>query len=112
MKTRISTKNKVRLAGCLPASLLIVCLLCISAMAAEGDLDTTFNGDGRVTTSIGNGGNDDNRSVAIQSDGKIVMVGETFNGHNNDFAVIRYNTDGSLDTTFGDNGKAITSYSY
>ena len=112
MKSRISFKNEIRRAGCLSASLLMVCLLCISAMAAEGDLDTSFDSDGRVTTSIGNGGNDDNRSVAIQSDGKIVMAGATFNGHNNDFAVIRYNTDGSLDMTFGDGGKVTTSYSY
>jgi len=36
--------------------------------------------------------------VAVQSDGKIVVAGESYNGSNNDVAVARYNSDGSLDT--------------
>ena len=47
--------------------------------AAAGDLDTTFDSDGKVTTAIGSG-NDYAYSVAIQSDGKIVVAGTTFNG--------------------------------
>ncbi len=47
--------------------------------------------------------------MAIQSDGKIVVVGEgslgTFNW---DFAVVRYNTNGSLDSSFGGSGIVIT----
>jgi uncharacterized delta-60 repeat protein len=72
-----------------------------------GDLDTTFDGDGKVTTAVGSF-TDEARGVAIQSDGKIVVAGISFNGSNNDFALTRYNSDGSLDTTFDDDGKVTT----
>jgi hypothetical protein len=49
--------------------------------AAAGDLDTSFDSDGKVTTDIG-GSDDDARSVAIQSDGKIVAAGYSHNGSN------------------------------
>ena len=75
--------------------------------AAPGDLDTTF-GAGKVLTPIGSG-EDTASSVVVQSDGKIVTAGSYFNGSNFDFAVLRYNSDGTLDTTFGTGGKAITS---
>jgi uncharacterized delta-60 repeat protein len=77
------------------------------AWAADGDLDTTFSSDGKVTTAVGLG-TDTAWSVVLQSDGKIVAAGESYNGTNNDFAVVRYNTDGSLDTTFGTEGKVTT----
>ncbi|HMS43170.1 MAG TPA: delta-60 repeat domain-containing protein, partial [Pyrinomonadaceae bacterium] len=70
----------------------------------NGSLDTTFDADGIVTTPIGTG-TELARSIAIQTDGKIIVAGQSFNGTNNDVAVIRYNSDGSLDTTFdGNNG--------
>ena len=47
-------------------------------------------------------------SVAIQSDGKIVAAGHSDNGSNDDFALVRYNTDGSLDTSFDSDGKVTT----
>jgi uncharacterized delta-60 repeat protein len=75
--------------------------------AAEGDLDTTFDSDGKVTTAIGASDNEA-YSVAIQSDGKIVAAGSSKNGSNYDFALARYNTDGTLDTNFGTGGKVIT----
>ena len=65
---------------------------------ADGSLDDTFSGDGKVTTAVGSGV-DLAQSVAIQSDGKIVVAGYSdVGGGNYDFAVVRYNTDGSLDT--------------
>jgi uncharacterized delta-60 repeat protein len=73
---------------------------------ANGTLDTTFDGDGIVTTAIGNTIAQAN-SVAIQQDGKI-LVGGTRNASifsdpylNRSGAVLRYNTDGTLDSTFG-----------
>ena len=75
--------------------------------AADGDLDTTFDSDGKVTTAIGSG-NEQALSVAIQSDGKIVAAGRSSNGSNDDFALVRYNTDGTLDTTFDSDGKVTT----
>jgi uncharacterized delta-60 repeat protein len=78
-----------------------------SASALPADLDLTFNGTGKVTTAIGSI-HDEGRSVAIQNDRKIVVAGYSFNGINNDIAVVRYNTDGSLDTSFGGTGKVTT----
>lgn len=71
----------------------------------DGSLDTTFDSDGLVTTNLGSG--DLAESVAIQSDGKIVVVGQ-YNSGNPDFAVVRYNTNGSLDTSFSGDGIFIT----
>ena len=78
-----------------------------SASAAVGDLDTAFDTDGKVSTAIG-AGTDFVKSVASQSDGKIVVAGYSDNGSNEDFAVVRYNTDGSLDTSFDTDGKVST----
>ena len=58
-------------------------------VAAAGDLDTTFDSDGKVTTDIG-GSDESARSVDIQSDGKIVAAGYSNNGSNFDFALVRY----------------------
>ncbi len=76
---------------------------------SNGSLDTTFDSDGIVTTQIGPANANANiTDIAIQSDGKIVAGGLAFNGANEDFAVARYNLDGSLDTTFDGDGIAIT----
>lgn len=77
---------------------------------SDGSLDTTFGGDGKVTTDF-SGATDSAKSVKIQSDGKIVVAGISHNGSNNDFALARYNSDGSLDTSFGGNGKVTTDFS-
>ncbi|MFC1762729.1 FG-GAP-like repeat-containing protein, partial [Planctomycetota bacterium] len=74
---------------------------------ADGSLDTAFDTDGKITTAIGSG-DDYGQSVAIQSDGKIVVTGYSHNGSNYDIAVVRYNTDGSLDTSFDSDGKVTT----
>ena len=66
-----------------------------------------MDSDGKVTTAIGSGA-DQAWSVAIQSDGKIVAAGYSNNGSNGDFALVRYNTDGSLDTNFDSDGKVTT----
>jgi uncharacterized delta-60 repeat protein len=74
---------------------------------ADGSLDNTFDSDGKLTTAIGNA-NDIGNSVAIQSDGKIVVAGGSNNGSDSDFALVRYNTDGSLDNSFDSDGKVTT----
>ena len=72
----------------------------------DGSLDRSFGGTGQVANSSGNVGND----VAVQPDGKIVGAGFALSAKTgDDFAVVRYNADGSLDTTFGGKGgTAIT----
>ncbi|MDS4056736.1 LamG-like jellyroll fold domain-containing protein, partial [Accumulibacter sp.] len=74
---------------------------------SDGTLDTSFSGDGIVTTAIGNG-NDDLYSIAVQADGRIVAAGFSSNGSNNDFALVRYNSDGTLDTSFSGDGILTT----
>jgi len=73
----------------------------------DGSLDNTFNGDGIITTPISSS-YDVIHSIAIQNDGKIVASGVSGNGSTYDFSLARYNTDGSLDSTFNDDGKLIT----
>jgi uncharacterized delta-60 repeat protein len=74
----------------------------------NGSLDTTFGTGGIVTTPMGSG-YDIAYALAIQSDGSILAAGSSYNGSNYDFAIVRYNTNGSLDTTFGTGGIVTTS---
>lgn len=67
-------------------------------------LDFSFNTSGTAVTSIGTG-EDKANSVAVQTDGKIVVAGNSTNGTDVDFAVVRYTIDGSLDTSFDADGK-------
>ncbi len=77
-----------------------------SGVLAAGDLDTSFGGDGIVTTDLGSY-YDSGKSMVLQPDGKIVMADDT--GYPNyDIAVLRYNSNGSLDTTFSGDGKLTT----
>src|SRR5438876_1036362 len=76
----------------------------------DGTLDSGFGESGKVTSEIGRDA-DDATSVALQSDGKIVAAGRTFAPTNNDFAVARYNANGSLDTSFNGTGKATADFS-
>src|SRR5262249_51395919 len=75
---------------------------------ADGTLDTTFSFDGKVTTDFG--GDDRAFSVAIQADGKIVVAGASLTNPGDDFALARYNPDGSLDAGFGTGGKVTTAF--
>src|SRR6266705_1833250 len=82
------------------------------AQAADGDLDPTFGTGGMVTTDIDHS-TDIANAVATQADGKLVVVGQTYKNNdysNEDFVVTRYNTDGTLDTTFGRGGKVRTDF--
>lgn len=87
------------------APLLICWSLPLRAHAAQGDLDLTFGNGGRVTTQFGGG--DSVFALVAQPDGKIVAAGTS---SNSDFAVARYNMDGSLDFTFGFGGKVTTDF--
>jgi uncharacterized delta-60 repeat protein len=88
-------------------------LLPVGAFAqSAGDLDTSFSDDGMVFTDVGNGFNDEARALALQPDGKIVVAGWTRNNGDgpDDFALVRYWPDGTLDTTFGNTGVVITDF--
>jgi uncharacterized delta-60 repeat protein len=77
------------------------------AVAAPGDLDLSFGGDGKVATNF-TSGDDMAFGVAVQPDGKIVAVGSA--DFQNEFALARYTTDGSLDASFDADGKVTTSF--
>lgn len=76
--------------------------------SANGSLDTSFGSGGKVSTNFSV--YDKAYAVALQPDGKIVVVGSTvavYGSYQVDFAIARYNSDGSLDATFGSGGKAV-----
>ncbi|MCI0683923.1 MAG: cadherin domain-containing protein [Gemmataceae bacterium] len=74
----------------------------LARFLSDGSLDPSFGGgDGKVTTNIGYFREQIN-SVLVQSDGRIVAVGTVINGLGiSDFALVRYHSDGTLDTSFG-----------
>lgn len=82
---------------------------------SDGSLDATFDGDGKALTAIGFLDGTD-AAAALQADGKILVaasVTATYSGNQNfqflyDFALLRYNTSGNLDSGFGDGGKVVT----
>src|SRR5437016_5952228 len=81
-------------------------------LLSAGDLDPTFGTGGKILTTF-SGGFAEAASVAVQPDGKIVVAGVTltFNTSNSeDFALVRYKADGSLDTSFGTGGRVRTDF--
>jgi uncharacterized delta-60 repeat protein len=94
------TSNRRRSIVLARAVFALVCVAAGDVLAAPGDLDPTFDGDGKKTidyTGVDLGG-----AVAVQPDGKIVVVG---NGNPNaDVAVARLEPDGSFDPTFDGDG--------
>ncbi|HEV8484199.1 MAG TPA: delta-60 repeat domain-containing protein [Blastocatellia bacterium] len=73
----------------------------------NGTPDQSFGTGGKVTTMFS--GQEEARAIAILTNGKIVLAGSTF-ANQGDFAVARYNSDGSLDTAFGVGGKVTTDF--
>ena len=81
----------------------------IARLNTSGSLDTSFDTDGKVTVNFG--ANEYAYSVAIHSDGKIVVAGgEVTTGINADFMLARLNMNGSLDTGFDIDGKVTTDF--
>jgi uncharacterized delta-60 repeat protein len=72
----------------------------------DGTPDNTFNATGKVLTNFGR--DDTATAVAIDSNDKIVVAGSSNAGGTYDFAVVRYNVDGTLDTTFNGTGRVLT----
>ena len=79
-----------------------------TASAQAGTLDTTFGGDGKVTTNL-TSGRDHAVGLIIQADGKLVAAGRA-GGRGGRFALVRYLADGTLDDTFGGDGKVFTNF--
>lgn len=82
------------------------------ALAAPGDLDASFGRGGRAMTDFGQSA-DLAYAVAVQADGKLVVVGTTYTDNdfsNEDFALARYLPDGRLDKSFGTQGRVTTDF--
>ena len=75
----------------------------------NGALDPSFGGDGKVSTDFG-GNNDDASSIALTPAGRIVAGGGSFNATGEDFALARYRPNGTLDRSFGGDGKVRTDF--
>lgn len=80
-------------------------------LTATGSLDTSFGTGGRVTTKFPGSSSEQAHALVLQSDGKIVLGGETTqdpSGSGVDFALARYTTTGALDTSFDTDGMVTT----
>ena len=98
----------VRFRAALLSALLATVLTVVpslEARASPGTLDHSFGGDGKITT---NGSFGLASGLAIQQDGKIVAVGSA--GRDTRFGLTRYNPDGTLDPSFGGDGKVSTDF--
>lgn len=79
----------------------------LTRLNADGSLDGSFGTGGTVSTAFR--ASDDANAVLLQPDGKIVAAGSSeSNGAKVDFALARYNANGSLDQSFGTGGKVTT----
>lgn len=86
--SRLNSKDEIAIARYLPS----------------GSPDTSFDGDGKLTTAIG-ALEDHARAVAIDGNGRIVVAGYTLTASNRDLALARYLPTGALDTSFSGDGK-------
>jgi uncharacterized delta-60 repeat protein len=107
---RLARRVTQLLTGVTGSALMLLLTVAPNTQAAPGDLDPTFSGDGKVLTDIA-GGDDGASAAAIQADGKIVAAGfssQAAGGRT--FAVVRYDSAGLPDPSFGDDGIVTTSF--
>ena len=100
--------GKVLLAGnCINGATVDFCAV---RYLANGTLDTTWNGTGKVSTPIGTGGDASANAMTLQPDGKVLLAGPCWNGTYDDFCAARYLANGTLDITWNGTGKVITAF--
>lgn len=104
----IQNDGKIVVAGYCSSRNVNSCDFAIVRYNSNGILDNTFGVEGKAITPIRTA-DDYGRSLVIQNDEKIVVGGLSYNGYYFDFALVRYNTNGSIDKNFGIDGKVITS---
>lgn len=104
----LQTDGKIILAGVSEDS-NIVESFAIARYNIIGTLDKTFGTGGIVTTAIQN--RDRSDAILVQTDGKIIAAGTSSDSNNNrSYALVRYNADGSLDSSFGTGGKQTSAF--
>jgi uncharacterized delta-60 repeat protein len=79
---------------------------CLVRLNTDGSLDTSFDSDGKLIVPVGSS-DSEAYGMTVQPDGRIVVVGRALVNGNWDASVIRLNSDGTLDTTFDNDGKWI-----
>lgn len=76
----------------------------------DGSIDETFGSNGMVLTDLQLGSDDIPTSIAIQPDGMIVIGGYSDNGSNKEAAIVRYDSNGAIDSSFGTNGISLIDF--
>jgi uncharacterized delta-60 repeat protein len=91
-------------------AILAIPFICLSfsLVAQDGGLDNTFGVNGKSVTNVA--GPDVGTSIALQSTGKIVLGGNTTTNSTEKFALVRYLTNGIVDSSFGTNGRTIATF--
>ena len=82
----------------------------IAKFTPAGLVDTSFANNGFLHLEFTNVHQDEAHDLVLQQDGKLLVIGQVQNSNNNDtweFATLRLNQNGTLDTSFGDNGLAV-----
>lgn len=86
---------------------LVFSLVAVLPAGAVSRLDGSFGLNGRVAVELGV--RNSAHAVLVQPDGKILIAGSSSRGAARNMSLLRFNRDGSLDTSFSDDGSAITS---
>src|SRR5689334_3746821 len=102
-KKRISMKNRLKDKGAVLTLAMLLAPTLIYGQTQGATLDPTFGTGGKVTTDMAG-------SVAVQADGKLVMAGSAPTLDSSIFALERYNSNGTLDASFGTGGKVTTDF--
>jgi uncharacterized delta-60 repeat protein len=116
---KIDASDKILAGGWTRAPNTFKNIAAVARLTTNGQMDTTFDGDGKATFALGQAVS---RSIALQADGKIVLAGDAENAAGtSDFGMIRLNPNGSLDDggindstpldSFGANGVVISDFS-
>jgi uncharacterized delta-60 repeat protein len=92
------------------ATFVLIVGIATPAVAAPGDLDPSFGGDGQVTTDFGKRAT--GLDIAVQPDGRIIVAGKSKapGSDDTDFAAVRYLPNGELDPDFGRDGRVRTDF--
>jgi len=109
MKRNTAIENLARRTLALLALTIVLAPALASPQTTHATLDASFGTGGRVITNI-EGNFDFARGVVVQPGGKIIAAGVALGDRGSDFGLTRYNSDGSLDASFGANGIVTTDF--